>query len=199
MEDYSAPLQKYLEHMVGKPAIAEELLQETLVRIAAGLDNFAGRSSLKTWVFRIATNVAVDYFRRPEYRNRFMEVEEVKYENTVAQIPDQTMNVDERLVIDDMNVCIREVVDSLPTDYSAALVLHDFEGLTAAAIAEILSCSLASVKIRIHRARKQLGSALEFECSFYQDAESVLRCDRKQSVPEAVSELQLSEKKCRIS
>lgn len=137
--------------MAGKPAIAEELLQETLVRIASGLNKFAGRSSLKTWVFSIASNVAINYFRCPEYKNRFVEVEEAGHEDAVTQVPDQAIDADERLVIDEMNVCIREVVDSLPTDYSAALILHDFEGLSAATVAEILACSLATAKIRIHR------------------------------------------------
>ena len=181
VQEYARPLQQYLERMAGKPAIAEELLQETLVRISSGLGNFAGRSSLKTWVFRIATNVAIDYFRRPEYKNRFVEVEEAVHEDAIGKVADQAIDTDERLVINEMNVCIREVVDSLPTDYSAALILHDFESMTAAAVAEILSCSLATAKIRIHRARKRLRAALETECSFYQDAENVLHCDRKQS------------------
>lgn len=64
-------------------------------------------------------------------------------------------------------------------DYRTALVLHDLEGQTAAQVAEIVGCSLAAAKIRIHRSRQRLKQALEKECRFYRDAENVFRCDRK--------------------
>jgi RNA polymerase sigma-70 factor (ECF subfamily) len=85
------------------------------------------------------------------------------------------------MVIDEMNSCVREVIDTLPEDYRAALVLHDIEGLTAAATAEACGCSLATAKIRIHRARARLKKALDTECVFYRDEENVFRCDRKPS------------------
>jgi RNA polymerase sigma-70 factor, ECF subfamily len=78
-----------------------------------------------------------------------------------------------------MNACVREVIDSLPDDYRAALVLHDLEGLTGAQTAEIAGCTLPTAKIRIHRARERLLEALRRECEFYRDRESVFRCDRK--------------------
>ena len=88
-------------------------------------------------------------------------------------------DIDQRLVIDEMSSCVREVIDSLPEDYRTALVLHDLEGQTAAQVAEIAGCSLAAAKIRIHRARRRLKEALNQECSFYRDEENVFRCDRK--------------------
>ena len=87
--------------------------------------------------------------------------------------------IDQKLVVDEMSGCIREVIDSLPEDYRTALVLHDLEGHTAAQVAEISGCSLATAKIRIHRARRRLKQALDKECRFYRDGEDVFRCDRK--------------------
>jgi RNA polymerase sigma-70 factor (ECF subfamily) len=81
---------------------------------------------------------------------------------------------DQRIVLDEMNVCIRRVIDSLPEDYRAALVLHDLEGLTAPQIAEICSCSLPIAKIRIHRARNRLREALQQQCEFYRDSDNIL-------------------------
>jgi len=78
-----------------------------------------------------------------------------------------------------MSSCVRGVIDSLPTDYRSALVLHDLQGLTAAETAKVCSCSLATAKIRIHRARERLQQALEKACTFYRDRQNVLRCDRK--------------------
>jgi RNA polymerase sigma-70 factor (ECF subfamily) len=172
-ETLSGPLQRYLERMVGNRATADDLLQETLLRIARGLPNFESRSSVKTWAFSIATRVASDHFRRPETRAQIVDVDEAQ------GLSDSELDVDGRLVIDEMNSCVREVIDSLPEDYRAALVLHDLEGLTAAATAEASGCSVATAKIRIHRARARLRKALQVECDFYRDEQDVFRCDRK--------------------
>lgn len=172
-EELSEPLLRYLGRHVGQRAVAEDLLQETLVRIARGLPGFAGRGSLKTWAFTIATRVAADHFRQPANRVHIVEVDES------AEVWDGDRTVDQRLVIDEMNACVRQVIDSLPEDYRAALVLHDLEGLTAGQTAEICGCSLPTAKIRIHRARLRLREALQQACDFYRDSDNVLRCDRK--------------------
>ena len=169
----SGPLQRYLERMVGNRADADDLLQDTLLRIARGLPNFEGRSSVKTWAFSIATRVAIDHFRRPDTRAQIVDVDEVQ------GLSDSELDIDGRLVIDEMSSCVRGVIDSLPEDYRAALVLHDLEGLTAAATAEASDCSVATAKIRIHRARARLRKALAAECDFYRDEQDVFRCDRK--------------------
>lgn len=78
-----------------------------------------------------------------------------------------------------MSECIRAVIDTLPESYRAALILHDLEGLSAEQTAEVCECSVATAKIRIHRARDELKDALAKQCDYYHDKESVLRCDRK--------------------
>jgi RNA polymerase sigma-70 factor (ECF subfamily) len=170
-EELSGPLQRYLQRLVGDPATADDRLQETLLKIARGLSGFEGRSSVKTWAFTIATRVATDHFRRPQSRAQMVEFDDTD--------PALDAEPEQRFVIDEMNSCVREVVDSLPADYRSALVLHDLEGQTAAQVAEITGCSLATAKIRIHRARRRLKEALDRECRFYRDGENVFRCDRK--------------------
>lgn len=171
--ELSPVLSHYLRRYVGDQTLADDLLQETLIRIARGLPDFAGRSSVKTWAFSIASRVAADYFRNPDRRVHIVEV------NEAADAPDAERLTDERLVVDEMNACVRHVIDSLPDDYRSALVLHDLEGLPAQQIAEICQCSLATTKIRIHRARVRLREALQQQCDFYRDDENVFRCDRK--------------------
>lgn len=172
-KELSEPLLRFLERYVGNPAVADDLLQETLIRIARGLPGFAGRASLKTWAFSIATRVAADHFRQPAHRVHIVDVDES------LELVDRDLTVDQRLIIDEMNACVRQVIDSLPADYRAALVLHELEGLTAAQTAEVCGCSLPTAKIRIHRARLRLREALQQECDFYCDSDNVLRCDRK--------------------
>lgn len=172
-QELSQPLLRYLRRCVGDQTVAEDLLQETLIRIAKGLPDFAGRASLKTWAFSIATRVAADHFRTPHRRVKIVEVEEA------ADLPDPDRALDERVVVDEMNTCVRQVIDSLPEDYRAALVLHDLEGMNAEQVARICDCSLATAKIRIHRGRDRLRKALQQECEFYRDGDDVFRCDRK--------------------
>ncbi len=178
-KDLSGPLLRYLTRFVGDRDLAEDLLQETLIRIARGLPGFEGRSELKTWAFSIATRVAADHFRQPQNRVRIIAVEE----SADLPVAEPSPSIEQRVVIDEMNVCVRRVIDSLPEDYRAALVLHDLEGLTAAQTAEICGCSLPTAKIRVHRARLRLKEALRQECEFYLDGDNVLRCDRKTRPP----------------
>jgi len=172
-DQLSEPLLRYFERYVGERAVAEDLRQETLTRIVRGLPTYSGRASLKTWAFAIATRVAADHFRAPANRVNIVEVDEL------ADLPDGDCPIDQRLIVDEMNACVRQVIDSLPEDYRAALVLHDLEGLSAEQTAEICGCSLPTAKIRIHRARLRLREALQDACVFYRDSDNVFRCDHK--------------------
>ena len=170
-QELSDPLRRYLERLVGNRATADDLLQETLLKIARALPEFEGRSSVKTWAFTIATRVATDHFRRPQNRALMVDIDETSHVDDAE--------TEQRLVIDEMSSCVREVIESLPEDYRTAVVLHDLEGQTAAQVAEIVGCSIANAKIRIHRGRRRLQQALNNECRFYRDEENVFRCDRK--------------------
>jgi RNA polymerase sigma-70 factor (ECF subfamily) len=173
VQEVSQPLLRYLERYVGNRAIAEDLQQETLVRVARGLPSFAGRSSIKTWAFSIASRVAADYFRHPDRRAHIVELDEA------VDAIDPGREINRRVIEDEMNRCVRQVIDSLPDAYRAALILHDLEELSVEQTAEICECSVATAKIRIHRARLRLKEALKKECAFYLDREGVYRCDRK--------------------
>lgn len=170
--DLSPGLRAYLERMVGDSAVADDLLQETLIKIYRGLAKFEGRSSLKTWAYTIATRTAYDYFRHSDRRRDMVEFDETN------EPRDQHADFSESFVIDEMNACVRELIDSLPDDYRAALVLHDLEGMTAQETADVCGTSLATAKVRIHRGRRRLEKALESACVFYTENE-ILRCDRK--------------------
>jgi len=176
-DQLSGPLRRYLQRFVGDPYAADDLLQETLLRIDRGLASFEGRSSVKTWAFSIATRTAIDHLRKTRGELRIAEASDVEG----LSVGDE--EIGERLVIDEMNSCIREEIDSLPADYRAAIVLHDLEGLTAAETAEVMGCSLATAKIRIHRARQRLKAVLERDCTFYFGSDQTLRCDRKATGP----------------
>jgi len=174
VEQVAGPVFQYLRRYCGDEHLAQDLAQETLLRVTRGLPGFDGRSSPRTWAITIATRVAADHYRRC---GRL--VPEVEFADD-EPLPADDASLEQQLVVDEMNSCIRQVIETLPDDYRAALVLRDLEGFALKEVAAVLGCSLANAKIRIHRARKRLQDALACQCSFYTDQENVLRCDKKQ-------------------
>jgi RNA polymerase sigma-70 factor (ECF subfamily) len=166
----SPQLTAYLRRMLGNASDADDLLQETLVRIARNLPSFEGRSSAKNWAYRIATNVAIDFLRKTK---RICE-DELSDVSDVSEFDEE-----DRLVLDEMNDCVRQVIDGLSPDFRAALVLYNLQGKSVAETAEILEISLSLAKVRIHRGKAKLREALGKKCEFYTGPEGNVRCDRK--------------------
>ncbi len=172
---------RYLQRITGDLELAEDLAQETFSRVARGLDRFKGESKLTTWLYRIATNTFLDHRRRLKTRATEIPVMDLdilpapvsELGGPIPKLPDQLLDDSE------MGRCVREFVDSLPPEHRAVIVLHDLEGFKNPEIAEILGCSLAATKIRVHRARQKLREVLGENCEFYRSEEDVLRCGRK--------------------
>jgi RNA polymerase sigma-70 factor (ECF subfamily) len=178
-DEYYSKIVRYLTRLIGELE-AEDAAQETFVKIDRSLDNFRGESSLSTWIYRIATNTAMDHLRQPSAKRSVGSTEEKDVLGDEDDEPiDNTPLLDTLLIRKDMNDCIRGVVDSLPGDYSTVLVLSEFEGLTNSEIAEVIDTSLDTAKIRLHRARTKLRKALAAKCNFYRDERNELSCDHK--------------------
>ena len=170
----------YLRRLVGD-AEAEDVAQEAFVKISRSLDGFRGESRLSTWMYRIATNTALDHLRRPST------TQSARHEYGAGEddgpdddpIVDSAPLHDTLLIRKDMNECIRGLVNDLPENYRAVLVLADLEGFTNAETSDVLGLSLDTVKIRLHRARLQLKKSLDHACHLYHDGRNELSCDRK--------------------
>ena len=163
----------YLTRLVGESE-AEDLTQETFVKVGRALGDFRGTSTLSTWLYRIATNAAIDKLRSPSFHQIAVEsLSEASIEEVGAGIADRDAwtgekkpSVEQQLVRKEMNECIHGFVEKLPEDYRTVLVLSELEGLRNSEIAEILGITLETVKIRLHRARAKLREALETHCEF---------------------------------
>jgi RNA polymerase sigma-70 factor (ECF subfamily) len=178
---------RYLARMAGE-AEAEDLAQEVFAKVSRGLGDFRGDADLSTWVYRIATNTALDRLRR---RGKPAEsVDPSVVDAIVIAESDRNVWTDEirqtlegRVIRDEMNACIRDVINRLPENYRTVIILGDLEGFQDREIAEILGLSLRNAKVRLHRARAQLRQALEKACIFYRSEENELACDRKGPFP----------------
>lgn len=182
---------RYLTRLVG-PDEAEDLAQEVFIRVNRALENFRGESQLSTWIYRIATNAALDRLRSPSFpatgqtRGSTVVIGEDKIarEDKDVWTGEQTPSAEASLVRKEMNECIRSFIENLPADYRTVLVLSELEGMTDHEIAEIIGASLNTVKIRLHRARARLRKELETHCSFYRDERNELACDLKGALSE---------------
>ncbi len=179
---------RYLTRLIGEHE-AEDLAQEVFVKVAQGLKDFRGESQLSTWIYRIATNAALDRLRSPAFQrmaekrlsgDSIREGEEDKDDRAVKKGP----SVEQKLIRKEMNECIRDFIENLPENYRAVLTLSELEGLKNTEIAEILGITLDTVKIRLHRARSKLRKELQTHCSFYRDEQNELACDLKSAFRE---------------
>ena len=172
----------YLTRLVGDNE-AEDVAQIVFEKVVNNLADFKGESKVSTWIFKIATNAALDRLKSSSFKHTVS--------GSQAPVPLQTVEnldlafnkpaaPDQEIIRDEMSECVREFVDRLPTDYRTVLILNELEGFTNNEIAEILKLSLDATKIRLHRARARLKEELKSGCDFSHDDRSTLVCDRKQ-------------------
>ena len=180
---FEPKIRRYLERLAGE-ADADDLTQETFVKVSGSLGRFRGDSSLSTWIYRIATRTAIDSFRKKERQPGILEpgkdassIAEEKADQDLWT--GETKSVDGQIIRAEMNACIRGVVSTLPDAYRAVIVLSELEGFDNQEIAAVLGIGLETVKIRLHRGRAKLRDALARQCILYRDERNEFACDRK--------------------
>ena len=183
--DFSPKIRRYLTRLIGENE-ADDFTQIVFEKVNRNLSGFKGESKLSTWIYKIATNTALDHLKSASYLRTVtgplapMPTEIVRYEELADDLKAKQTSAEQGLIRDEMGECIKEFVYRLPPDYSTIIILNELEGFTNKEIAEILQISLDTVKIRLHRARAKLRKSLQTGCDFYQDDRSELACDRKQ-------------------
>lgn len=141
--------------IAGSSRDADDAAQEAMISIVRGLPRFDGRSAFTTWLYRIATNAALDEMRRRKRRPTLQPVDEEGYVPEQADpVAHRTVEaVSDRIVIDD-------AFAGLPDEFKAAVVMRDIGDLDYAEIAEALAVPLGTVKSRIARGRSILAGRL---------------------------------------
>ena len=182
---FNGKVRRYMAHLVGD-AESEDLTHKVFIKVYKALEDFRGDSQLSTWIYRIATNTALDRLRSPNFKRSVEErhligEDELAIEDRNVWTGRKTPLPDQQLIRKEMNECIRSFIDSLPADYRTVVVLSELEELKNREIAEVLNISIETVKIRLYRARTKLKEVLNCHCSFYRDNRNILLCDLKMS------------------
>jgi RNA polymerase sigma-70 factor, ECF subfamily len=167
LEQYRRELTGYCYRMLGSAFEAEDAVQETMLRAWRSLERFEGRSALKSWLYRIATNVCFDALAGRERRARPMDLgpaEEPLFEN-LAELPEVTwvtpLPTPEELAEqrETLRLAFVAALQHLPPKQRAALVLCEVLKWQASEAAELLETSVASVNSALQRARATLATA----------------------------------------
>ena len=181
---YRERILRYLSRLVGETE-AEDLTQETFLKAGRKLEGFRGDARPLTWLYKIATNTALDRLKSPSFR-QLVQIEPapgpVENASECAPLPGNpspSHNVERQLIREEMSACIRNVIERLPENYRTIIILSNLEGLKDREIAEVLGERTGAIKIRLHRAREQLRKELSLMCVFYRDEENELACDLK--------------------
>ncbi len=164
LRKYRTPLVNFLYRMVRDTAAAEDLAQEVFLRVYRARQEYAPSAKFTTWMFRIATNLALNSVR--DNRHRQMEVsmdqsvDNGDDEQRPFEVPDRAPTVEQTLVARTRSELILRAVHSLPEKQRAAVLLHKYQEMDYAEIARILECSESALKSLLFRAYETLRTEL---------------------------------------
>jgi RNA polymerase sigma-70 factor, ECF subfamily len=160
LRKYRTPLVNFLYRMVRDTAVAEDLAQEVFLRVYRARQEYAPSAKFTTWMFRIATNLALNSVR--DNRHRQMEismdqpVDSGEEEQVALQVPDRAPTVEQDLVARSRAEMIMKAIHALPEKQRAAVLLHKYQELDYDEIARVLECSESALKSLLFRAYETL-------------------------------------------
>jgi RNA polymerase sigma-70 factor (ECF subfamily) len=163
VESHSDRIYGYLLHMLGDREEAADLAQETFVRAWQALDRFRGGAAFSTWLYRIATNLAIDALRRNKRRGQCQSLDEpveTRAGEVDRQIPDPVRQPDEQLAAAQLQDEVWRAVSELSPKLRAVLLMYDFEQFCYEDIARALRVPVGTVKSRLFNARQQVKAKL---------------------------------------
>jgi RNA polymerase sigma-70 factor (ECF subfamily) len=180
VETYHARLMRVAAAYVGDPAVAEEVVQETWVRVLRSIDRFEARSTLKTWIFRILVNTALNWLTRERRSTPFSRLAGEEADSQSAVEPERFQPADAlwpghwnsfpaswsttpetRLLSRETLQHIRAAIEDLPAGQKAVITLRDLEGWSADEVCNALQISESNQRVLLHRGRSRVRRALE--------------------------------------
>lgn len=149
---------QFLFYMVKNREQAEDLVQEVYIRVLKSYHRFEGKSSEKTWLFSIARNVAIDFFRKQKgWRSKLLE----KFDWSTQQVKDKNPIPEEIAVQNEELQMVYQCMDQCTVDQKMVIIMRFIQELSIAETADALGWTESKVKTTQHRALKQIKSLVE--------------------------------------
>jgi len=164
---YKDSLTNFLNVMVGNYDVAADLAQETFIRVYRNIGRYSNIYQFSTWLYRIASNLAIDEIRYRKrrgqvfYNNIWDSSRTNDAERPEMQISDVRRGPREEMLRRESGQVLGDAIRSLPEKYRVAFVMKEVQELPYETIAQILKCSTGTIKSRLHRARELLQRKLE--------------------------------------
>ena len=160
LERHRGPVVHFLYRMVQNQAVSEELAQEVFLRVYRSRSTYEPTAKFTTWLFRIATHVALNSIRdgKKEKGHESLDVE--TSDGMERQVADRQPTVEQEMVHEVKRREVRQAIEALPAKQRAAVLMHKYEGLDYAQIAAVLSCSESAIKSLLFRAYESLRGRL---------------------------------------
>ncbi|HEY3226155.1 MAG TPA: sigma-70 family RNA polymerase sigma factor [Planctomycetota bacterium] len=139
-------------NMLSNYDVAQDISQEAFLRVFRNIGRFDTRKNFYTWLYQIVVNLCIDHMRRASH-NRSTDLDEV------GGMPDERRDPSETTGRTELRARVQKGLDRLPPKYKAVLTLRDIQGFNCEEIAEIVGATNATVRWRLHRARKLFRAA----------------------------------------
>jgi RNA polymerase sigma-70 factor (ECF subfamily) len=160
LEKHRLPVIHFLYRMVQNQAVAEELAQEVFLRVYRSRGSYEPTAKFTTWLFRIATHLALNSLRDGKHRRLEEHLDDDSPETPVRQVSDQRPTVEQRMLHQSRLEEIRRAVATLPEKQRAAVLMHKYEEMEYSQIAKVLNCSESAIKSLLFRAYETLRARL---------------------------------------
>ncbi len=164
VEKYRRPIVSFMYRMAHNQAVAEELAQEVFLRVYRSRSSYQADAKFTTWLYRIATNLAVNHARdtRTERTASTVNLDEPDQETgTTPDVADAKPSVEDKLVYQERLAAIRQRVMELPERQRMAVLMHKYQGLDYRQIGEVLKLSESATKSLLFRAYETLRESLK--------------------------------------
>lgn len=142
---------------------AADLTQEAFIKAFSSINRFKGRSAFFTWLYRIGVNTALSHLKRNRFR-RFFSLEHIQDEGSSAQVLEALAakhKSEKGALLSELQEKLNEAMQKLSPKHRTVVVLFEIEGLSHQEIAEIVGCSVGTVRSRLHYAKQQLQADLK--------------------------------------
>lgn len=163
LQRHGKALFNFIYRFVGNRQEAEDLTQDTFVRVLQSAPSFNSHQRFTTWAYHIATNLCIDAHRKAQYRQAVSLDERIGEDDQTLgdTVPDPQANTEEMAQKHELRRDIRRAIRALPTEQRMVVMLNQYQGMTYQEIAEVLGCPIGTIKSRMHHALKALRAALK--------------------------------------